>query len=166
MPPKPSILVVDDSCDSREMLIEYLLFRGFEVTEARNGSEAIDVARRVHPQIILMDLSMPIMDGWQATRQLKADPLTQGITIICVTAHAFRPEQRLALAAGCDVVVAKPYDLTALANALERVMSEGVAAFDSDRLETLPNAVAESNDTQSSRNKSDKPPKAQRATKP
>jgi CheY-like chemotaxis protein len=77
MPRKPSILVVDDAEDGREMLVEYLAFRGFQVVEARHGAEAIEVARRVQPNIILMDLSMPVVDGWEATRQLKTDPLTK-----------------------------------------------------------------------------------------
>src|SRR5438045_6834404 len=99
---KPSILVVDDAEDGREMLVEYLAFRGFHVVEAQNGTEAIEVARRVRPHVILMDLSMPVVDGWEATRQLKADPLTKDIIIIAVTAHAFPREQEAARAAGCD----------------------------------------------------------------
>src|SRR5688572_19526239 len=74
VPANPSVLVVDDCSDGREMLSEYLAFRGFHVTEAQDGIEAVAVARRVQPDIILMDLSMPVVDGWEATRQLKADP--------------------------------------------------------------------------------------------
>ena len=127
---KPSVLVVDDSSDGREMLTEYLAFCGFHVAEAENGTEAIEVARRVQPNVILMDLSMPVVDGWEATRQLKADPLTKDIFIIAVTAHAFLPEQESARVAGCDAVIPKPYDLTVLAAALARVSSKGFAAFD------------------------------------
>jgi two-component system cell cycle response regulator DivK len=130
MPHKPSILVVDDAEDGREMLVEYLAFRGFQVAEARHGAEAIEVARRVQPHIILMDLSMPVLDGWEATRQLKADPLTKHIIIIAVTAHAFLPEQESARVAGCDAVIAKPFDLAVLASELDRVISQGLAAFD------------------------------------
>ena len=129
MSSKPSILVVDDSRDGREMLVEYLAFRRFQVAEARNGTEALDVARRVRPDIILMDLSMPGVDGWEATRRLRADPLTQSAIIVAVTAHAFPPEQEAARAAGCDVVIAKPFDLTVLADALEAVASLGLAAL-------------------------------------
>jgi CheY-like chemotaxis protein len=129
MSAKPSVLVVDDSPDGREMLVEYLVFRGFQVAEAGNGAEALEVARRVQPDIILMDLSMPGVDGWEATRRLKADPLTQGAVIVAVTAHAFPPEQDAARAAGCDVVIAKPFDLTVLADAMEAVASHGLAAF-------------------------------------
>jgi CheY-like chemotaxis protein len=131
MSSKPSVLVVDDSSDGREMLVEYLVFRQFHVTEARNGAEALEVARRDQPTIILMDLSMPGVDGWEATRRLKADPLTQSAVIVAVTAHAFPREQDAARAAGCDVVIAKPFDLTTLADALEAVASHGLAAFGS-----------------------------------
>jgi CheY-like chemotaxis protein len=129
MSSKPLVLVVDDSCDGREMLVEYLAFRRFPVAEARSGAEALDVARRVQPNIILMDLSMPGMDGWEATRRLRADPATKGMIIVAVTAHAFPREQEAARAAGCDVVIAKPFDLTALTDALASVASDGLAAF-------------------------------------
>jgi len=126
---KPSVLVVDDSSDGREMLVEYLAFRRFPVAEARSGAEAIDVARRVQPNIILMDLSMPGMDGWEATRRLRADPATGNTIIVAVTAHAFSREQEAARAAGCDVVISKPFDLSALADALANFASDGLAAF-------------------------------------
>lgn len=129
MSSKPSVLVVDDSSDGREMLVEYLVFRRFPVVEARSGAEALDVARRVQPDIILMDLSMPGMDGWEATRRLRADPATERTIIVAVTAHAFALEQDAARTAGCDVVIPKPFDLTALADALATVPSDGVAAF-------------------------------------
>jgi DNA-binding response OmpR family regulator len=79
-----------------------------------------------------MDLSMPGMDGWEATRRLKADPLTNHIVIIAFTAHAFPPEQATARAAGCDAVIAKPFDLAILADALHRVISTGLATFDAN----------------------------------
>lgn len=118
MSTKPSVLVVDDSSDGREMLVEYLAFRQFPVAEAQSGAEAIDVARRIQPDIILMDLSMPGVDGWEATRRLRADPATGSTIIVAVTAHAYPREQDAARAAGCDVVIAKPFDLSALADAL------------------------------------------------
>jgi two-component system cell cycle response regulator DivK len=129
MSSKLSVLVVDDSSDGRDMLVVYLAFRGFQVAEARNGAEALDVARRVQPDIILMDLSMPEVDGWEATRRLKADPVTQRAVIVAVTAHVFPREQNAARAAGCDVVIAKPFDLTVLADALEGVALHGLGAF-------------------------------------
>jgi CheY-like chemotaxis protein len=112
------------------MLTEYLAFRGFQVAEARHGAEAIEATRRVHPNIILMDLTMPAMDGWEATRQLKADPLTRAIIIIAVSAHAFASERASARDAGCDGFIAKPFDLAVLADVLERVLVEGRAGLD------------------------------------
>jgi two-component system cell cycle response regulator DivK len=125
-----SVLVVDDSADGREMLAAYLGARRFQVWEARNGEEAIDLARRLRPDVILMDLSMPDMDGWEATRQLRTDPLTNNTLIIAVSAHAYPHEQQSALAAGCDAVVAKPFDVGHLADALERVLTDGHLADD------------------------------------
>ena len=127
---KGSILVVDDSPDGREMLAEYLAFRGFHVTTAANGEEAIDIARRVHPDVTLMDLSLPGIDGWEATRRLKADPLTKHTIVVAVSGHAFSPERMLARDAGCDGFIVKPYDIAVLGDALERVMAKGVAALD------------------------------------
>ena len=112
------------------MLTEYLLFRGFQVSEAQDGTEAMEVARRLQPDIILMDLSMPGLDGWEATRQLKADPFTKHFIIIAVTAHAFVSEERSARFAGCDAVIAKPFDLAGLADALVHVGSKGFTALD------------------------------------
>ena len=129
MSDKRSVLVVDDSPDGREMLTEYLTFRGFAVSHASDGASAIEVARRVRPEMVLMDLSMPGIDGWEATRVLKSDPLTKHAVIIAVTAHAFPREQHLARAAGCDAVVAKPYDLATLADALSAVLSKKLTAF-------------------------------------
>jgi len=125
-----SILVVDDSPDAREMLAEYLAFRGFTVSEATHGAEAIEIARRVKPRIVLMDLSMPGMDGWEATRQLKADPALKDVIIIAVSAHAFINERARAEDAGCDAFVVKPFDLTTLADALDRVVKTGRGAID------------------------------------
>jgi two-component system, cell cycle response regulator DivK len=129
-PLKAPVLVVDDSSDGREMLSEYLAFRGFHVVEARHGAEAIEITRRVHPHIILMDLTMPAMDGWEATRQLKADPATKEIIIIAVSAHAFASERASAREAGCDGFIAKPFDLPLLADVLERVILNGRAGLD------------------------------------
>ena len=133
-PDPVSILVVDDSPDAREMLGEYLAFRGFAVTEATHGAEAVEIARRVKPRIVLMDLSMPGMDGWEATRQLKADPITKDVIVIAVSAHAFTNERARAEDAGCDAFVVKPFDLTTLADALDRVVKSGRTAIDFERV--------------------------------
>jgi CheY-like chemotaxis protein len=134
MPRCPSILVVDDADDGREMLAKYLTFRGFQVAEARHGAEAIALAHRLQPHVILMDLSMPVLDGWEATRQLKTHPLTKHIIIIAVTAHAFPREQDSARVAGCDSIVTVPFDLAELANELHRIISREGVAFDAHEL--------------------------------
>jgi CheY-like chemotaxis protein len=126
----PSVLVVDDATDGREMLVEYLVFRGFAVSEARDGAEAIQIARRVKPEIVLMDLSMPGVDGWTATKSLRADPATSNTIIIAVSAHAFAPERNRAKDAGCDAFVTKPFNLDGLADALDRIAKQGRTAID------------------------------------
>ena len=129
------ILVVDDSADGREMLSEYLRFRGFVVSEAANGEEAIAAALRDVPAVILMDLSMPDIDGAEATRRIKAHPLTHHIPIIAVTAQAFVHQQQKARDAGCDGLVVKPFDLQLLGDALVRIIESGVAGWN----DTAPN---------------------------
>jgi CheY-like chemotaxis protein len=127
---KPRILVVDDFPDGREMVAEYLAFHGFPVTEARDGQEAIALATSWRPDIILMDLQMPGIDGWEVTRRLKADPHTKGILVVALTAHALKPEVQAAREAGCDAVIPKPYALLPLADALTRALQIGPAAFE------------------------------------
>src|SRR5918912_3906433 len=104
MPNTPTVLVVDDSTDGREMLAEYLTFRGFQVRTAAHGAEAIEIAHRIRPAVVLIDLSMAGTDGWEATRQLKGDQLTTDIVVLALTAHAFPAEHESARAAGCDAI--------------------------------------------------------------
>lgn len=104
----PLILVVDDYEDAREMYAEYLRFCGFRVAEARNGNEAIEQAFALLPDLILMDLSLPGMDGWEATRQLKADERTRPIPVVALTGHALAGASDGAKRAGCDSFVTKP----------------------------------------------------------
>ena len=106
--PGPLVLVVDDFVDAREMYSEYLKFCGFRVAEAQNGVEAIEKATRLKPNLILMDLSMPIVDGWEATRRLKADARTKAIPVVALTGHAMAGHSESAKSAGCDVVITKP----------------------------------------------------------
>ena len=136
------VLVVDDFPDGRDLVAEYLAFRGFDVHVACNGAEAIAVAQKVLPAIVLMDLSMPGIDGWQATRIIKGDPKTQAIMVIAVTAHALKTETDAAKAAGCDGVISKPFDLTALADALPRALKRGAAALDVHGLAVTPARTA------------------------
>ncbi|MBI2189201.1 MAG: response regulator [Acidobacteria bacterium] len=104
----PLILVVDDYEDAREMYAEYLRFCGFRVAEARNGNEALEQAFALHPDLILMDLSLPGMDGWEATRQLKADDRTRHVPVVALTGHALAGASEGAKRAGCDSFVTKP----------------------------------------------------------
>jgi CheY-like chemotaxis protein len=105
---RPLILVVDDTEDNREMYVEYLQFVGFTALAASDGASAIDIARRSHPSIVLMDLSLPGTDGCEATRILKADPATQDIKIVALTGHADASDRARALMAGCDLFISKP----------------------------------------------------------
>jgi CheY-like chemotaxis protein len=105
------ILVVDDYEDNRQMYAELLAYAGYEVAEARDGAEAIAMAHRLLPDLIVMDLSLPIVDGWEATRRLKADERTRLIPVLALTGHA--PEglaghSESARDAGCDAFLAKP----------------------------------------------------------
>jgi CheY-like chemotaxis protein len=104
----PLILVVDDYQDAREMYAEYLQFSGFRVAEARNGNEAVERAFALKPDLILMDLSLPGMDGWEATRQLKSDERTRHIPVVALTGHALAGASEGAKKAGCDSFVTKP----------------------------------------------------------
>lgn len=105
---RPRVLLVDDYPDAREMYSEYLKFTGFEVIEASNGMEALQRAIEMCPDIILMDLSLPVMDGWEATRRLKADARTADIPVVALTGHALSGMSEGAQRAGCDAFVTKP----------------------------------------------------------
>lgn len=105
---KRRVLVVDDYSDAREMYSEYLSVAGFDVTEAANGMEALQCAADMRPDIILMDLSLPVMDGWEATRRLKADRRTAHIPVVALTGHALADISVGAMKAGCDAFVTKP----------------------------------------------------------
>ena len=107
-PERPCVLLVDDYPDAREMYSEYLQYSGFDVIEAGNGIEALQQAIEQEPDIILMDLSLPVMDGWEATRRLKADRRTARIPVVALTSHALAGISEGARRAGCDAFVTKP----------------------------------------------------------
>ena len=104
----PTLLVVEDNDASRDALARRLQRRGFEVLLAVDGQQAVSVTRSTKPDLILMDLGLPVIDGWEATRQLKADPATRHIPIIVLSAHAMTNDRDLALAAGGDDFDTKP----------------------------------------------------------
>lgn len=110
----PTILLVEDNEMNRDMLSRRLERRGFAVLIAENGERAIDLAGAERPALILMDMSLPIVDGWEATRRIKADPATSAIPIIALTAHAMTSDRERALEAGCDDYDSKPVDLERL----------------------------------------------------
>lgn len=104
----PLVLVVDDFEDNRAMYVEYLQFQGLRVAEAVNGAEAVARAKELLPAIIIMDLSLPVMDGWEATRRIKSNAKTRHITVIALTGHAEPAHAKRARDAGCDDFLAKP----------------------------------------------------------
>jgi CheY-like chemotaxis protein len=105
---KELVLVVEDYQDAREMYAAYLQFSGYRVAEATNGLEAIEKTLELMPDIILMDLALPKMDGWEATRRLKVDARTKHIPIVVVSGHALEGSVKSAQAAGCDAFLRKP----------------------------------------------------------
>jgi CheY-like chemotaxis protein len=105
---RPLVLLVEDYDDAREMYRDYLDYSGFAVETARDGREAIEKARALMPDLVLMDLSLPGIDGWEATSRLKADPQTRRLTIVALSAHALATEGERARKAGCDGFIAKP----------------------------------------------------------
>lgn len=108
------ILLVEDNDDNREMLGRRLTRRGHQVIFAVDGAEAISLTGSAHPQIVLMDLSLPVVDGWEATRRIKADRATASIPVIALTAHAMGGDRERAIAAGADDYDTKPVDLPRL----------------------------------------------------
>lgn len=110
----PTILVVEDNEMNRDMLCRRLSRKGYSVLVAQDGAEGLSVARSEIPDLIIMDLSLPHVDGWEASRQLKADAATAAIPIIALTAHAMSTDKEKALAAGCDDFDTKPIDFARL----------------------------------------------------
>ena len=118
----PVVLVVDDFPDNREMYGEYLEHLGFRILEAADGQTAIDIAREKMPAAIVMDLSLPVVDGWEATRVLKTDPATANILIVVLTGHAEPASRQRALDAGCDEFMAKPCLPADLADKIKKLL--------------------------------------------
>lgn len=119
----PLVLVVEDYQDAREMYAAYLQFSGYRVAEATNGLEAIDRAQELMPDIILMDLALPKMDGWEATRRLKMNEKTRHIPIVALTGHALAGHAEGARQAGCDSFVTKPCLPDALVAEIKRMLA-------------------------------------------
>jgi len=119
------ILLVEDNELNRDMLSRRLIRRGFEVMLAENGELAVSMAGEHMPDLILMDMSLPIIDGWEATRRIKGNPATAPIPIIALTAHAMESDRERAMQAGCDDYDSKPVDLARLLGKIEKLLPLG-----------------------------------------
>lgn len=117
------ILLVEDNELNRDMLSRRLLRSGHTVQFATDGEQAISMARAEQPEVVLMDLSLPVIDGWEATRRLRADPATAGLRIIALTSHAMSGDLQRALDAGCDDYDTKPVDLPRLLEKIGRQLA-------------------------------------------
>jgi CheY-like chemotaxis protein len=122
------ILLVEDNEMNRDMLSRRLAKRGFEVVMAVDGAEGVSMARSAAPDLILMDMSLPVMDGWTATRELKADAATRGIPVIGLTAHAMAGDREKCLEAGCDEYDTKPVDFPRLLEKIQVQLDKKPAA--------------------------------------
>ena len=116
------ILLVEDNEMNRDMLSRRLARRGFEVLIAVDGGQGLEMAQSQAPDLILMDMSLPVVDGWEATRQLKADPATAAVPVIALTAHAMDTDRQKAIEAGCDDYDTKPIDLPRLLGKIEALL--------------------------------------------
>jgi two-component system cell cycle response regulator DivK len=125
----PRILVVEDNEMNRDMLSRRLARKKYEVLVAVDGGEGVVMARSEAPDLILMDMSLPVVDGWEATRRLKASPETKAIPIIALTAHAMSGDRGKAMEAGCDDYDTKPVELPRLLGKIEALLGERKAAL-------------------------------------
>ena len=116
------ILIVEDNEMNRDMLSRRLIRRGYEVVMAVNGEEGITAAKAENPDLILMDMSLPVIDGWEATRRLKAEPNTRRIPVIGLTAHAMAGDREKVIDAGCDDYDTKPVELARLLHKIEALL--------------------------------------------
>jgi CheY-like chemotaxis protein len=118
----PKVLLVEDNEMNRDMLSRRLVRRGYEVVFAVDGQQGVDLAKSARPDIILMDMSLPVIDGWEATRRVKADDATKSVPVIGLTAHAMSGDGEKAMEAGCDDYDTKPVELDRLIGKMERLL--------------------------------------------
>jgi CheY-like chemotaxis protein len=119
----PRILLVEDQEMNRDMLSRRLTKRGYEVSIAVDGAEGIEKARAELPDLVLMDMSLPVIDGWEATRTLKGDEGTRSIPVVALTAHAMAGDRDKAMEAGCDAYETKPVELPRLLETIEKLLA-------------------------------------------
>ena len=120
----PKVLVVEDNEMNRDMLSRRLTRRGFDVLMAVDGAQGVEMAKAERPDVILMDMSLPVLDGWGATRQIKAETDTRFIPLIALTAHAMAGDRDKAIEAGCDDYDTKPIELTRLLEKMDRLLKD------------------------------------------
>ena len=120
----PIILLVEDNEMNRDMLSRRLERKGYTVLMAADGAQGLALARSASPDLVLMDISLPVLDGWEATRRIKAEPATRAIPVIALTAHAMVEDREKSLAAGCDDYDTKPVDWQRLLGKIERLLQE------------------------------------------
>jgi two-component system cell cycle response regulator DivK len=122
------LLLVEDNEMNRDMLSRRLVRRGYEVAIAVDGAEGVAMTRSEMPDLVLMDMSLPVVDGWEATRRIKAEPATKHLPVIGLTAHAMAGDREKALEAGCDDYDTKPIELDRLLSKIEALLSSGAKA--------------------------------------
>jgi two-component system, cell cycle response regulator DivK len=120
----PKLLLVEDNAENRDMLSRRLIRKGFDLHFAMDGAEAVALSLEHMPDLILMDLSLPVMDGWTATRCIKTDPQTGHIPVIALTAHAMEGDRQKAMDAGCDDYDTKPVDLPRLLEKIDALLGK------------------------------------------
>ena len=120
----PKILLVEDNEMNRDMLSRRLVRSGYEVVLAVDGAQGVAMAASEAPDLVLMDMSLPVLDGWEATRRLKADPATRGLPVIALTAHAMSGDEEKAREAGCDDFDTKPVEYTRLVAKIEGLLQK------------------------------------------
>lgn len=121
----PKILLVEDNEMNRDMLSRRLTRRGYQIVIAVDGQQGVDLAASEQPALVLMDMSLPVIDGWEATRRIKASDTTRHIPVIALTAHAMAGDREQALAAGCDDYDTKPIELDRLLPKIEKFAGPG-----------------------------------------
>lgn len=117
--PGSRILVVEDNQDNMTLIVDVLISLEYEVFQAKDGEIGVEMTKDLRPDLVLMDLSLPVKDGWTATREIKADEALQKIPVIALTAHAMQGDKERALEAGCDDYITKPINLQELASKLD-----------------------------------------------
>ena len=122
------VLLIEDNEMNRDMLSRRLIKRGYTVAMAIDGQQGIDMALSEKPDLILLDMSLPVVDGWEAARQIKANPLSAGLPLIALTAHAMAADRERAMSAGCDDFDTKPVELPRLLAKMETLLkAKGIA---------------------------------------